>query len=161
LIAPLLGAGSWVPVSFSNNEGTLLSTILNGYQGVEGQLNLPVSVGESVATALGDANYRNDTGTALTSRISAGVFANPNGTALTHVAGDPRLIEVPVMSFNPLNLLSQSVPVTGFAQLWITTGAWGGSNGIITATLVNGVAANNVPNVAAVNAGAYVPVLIK
>jgi hypothetical protein len=161
LVAPLLGAGSWVPVSFSQQEGSLVSTILNGYQGVQGHLNLPVSVGESVATRLGDANYLNQTGTALNSRISAGVFANPNGTALSHLFNDSRLIEVPVVSFNPLNLLGQNVPISGFAQLWITTGSWGGSNGIITATLVNGVAANNVPNVAAINAGVYTPVLIK
>jgi len=130
-------------------------------RGVQAQLNLPVSVGQSISTGLGDANYLNDTGTALNSRISAGMFANPNGTALSQLFGDPRLIEVPVVTLNLLNLLGQSLPITGFAQLWITTGSWNGSNGIITATLVNGVAANNVPNVAAVNAGVYTPVLIK
>ena len=48
----------------------------------------------------------------------------------------------------------------GFAQLWITTGSWNGDNGIITATLVSGVASNNVPNLASANYGTYTPVLI-
>jgi hypothetical protein len=159
LVAPVLGAGSWIPVSFSNHEGQLMSQLLNGYQGFVGNVPLPVSVGESIATALGDANYMNDTGTALNSRISAGVFANPQATALVHPPVDPRLIEVPVVSFNPVNVLGKSVPITGLAQLWITTGSWNG--GIITATLVTGVAANNVPNATAANYGTYTPVLIK
>jgi hypothetical protein len=104
----------------------LVSQLLNGYQGIADKVPLPISVGETVAAAISDANYQNAVGTAFNSRINAGVFANPGWTALSHGLGDPRMIEVPVMSFNPLNLLGKSVPVARFAQLWITTGSWNG-----------------------------------
>jgi hypothetical protein len=77
------------------------------------------------------------------------------------------MTEVPVMSFDR-SIYSARVPVAGFAQLWIATGSWNSDNGIITATLVSGVASNNVPdvasnvpNMASANYGTYTPVLIR
>ena len=139
-----IAPGSWDPVSISG----------------------AVSVGNSLTPITGCSNIRSEA-TAAQNLINA-ALSNPTysgDTPASYVAGDPRLVTVPLVDWSVAAGRSTPVPVYGFAEFFLTNVSLGagcsGSNPIIQGQFVNGVADGTITTGTTADLGAYAVKLIQ
>jgi Flp pilus assembly protein TadG len=139
------GPGCW--------DGLAMQSLNNGNSGANAfRQNLgvgcscTVKVGDLLSSEPGATTGPIDQGAAT--RVAAGVASDPGGTWSSHSLNDARVTTVPVVDWS--GCLGQcSVPVTGFAELWIS----GTSGSDITAVFIRQVAAGT-PGTGGSNMGA-------
>jgi hypothetical protein len=144
------GAGCW--------QGVQLQSATNGISGGNGfQQNLQqgcnctVNVGD-VLTAETGAKVGPIT-TGVSNRVAAGVAADPAGTWASHTSADLRAATLPLVNWTGCKGAC-SVPVIGFAQVWITSNSGSDINIIFIRQVATGNGTSSAPM-----AGAYHAVL--
>ena len=144
-----VGPGNWDPLALGGTGASLYGdNIMYGYQG-------QVSVGDGVQTEPGLIN--GPTVNAIEYRIDQGAANFPGGTFDNHELNDPRVMLVPMVDFSNVNG-SSTVPVMGFAELWVVSVS---GNGTITAYFIEQTAPDTTPSSGGDNYGAYKAVLIQ
>jgi hypothetical protein len=134
----MVGPGNWEPLALGYTPNAdpgganYRNNIEYGYQSI-------INLGDQVYTETG--NLVGPTQQGINYRLNGGSTSDPTGTASDHTLSDPRIIEIPIVDFNGIKGNS-SVPVLGFAELWITSVS---GNGNITAEFIDQVSANNFP----------------
>jgi Flp pilus assembly protein TadG len=137
-----VGPGNWDALALGGTGGANYSNNLaNGYAG-------QISVGDSLTSEPGVKTGPTSSG--INTRVSNGNSVDPGGTWSDHTLTDPRVAIVPVVDWTGCHGRC-SVPVKGFAALWITSAS--GSD--INAVFIGAVAQNAVPSQTAVNFGTY------
>jgi len=104
------GPGNWGPLNLDGRgANNFADNIQNGAIGdfAVGQL-VPTLTGQKVGP----------TTTAFGARLTAGANLFPGGTFASHAIDDPRVVTVPMVNYANINGFS-SVPVLGFAELWL------------------------------------------
>jgi hypothetical protein len=141
-----VGPGNWDGMAFGCTGGACFSNNLaNGYAGT-------VTVGDILASEPGIKSGPISAG--INARVSAGQSADPCGTWSDHTLTDPRVVIVPVVDWTGCGGRC-SVPVDGFAAVWIT-----GANGSdINVVFIEAVATGAVPSQTGANFGTYRAVL--
>lgn len=141
-----VGPGNWDSLALGCTGASCFSANLaNGYAGT-------VTVGDTLASEPG--NMTGPTSTGIAARVSAGQSADPGGTWSDHTLTDPRVAIVPVVDWTGCNGRC-SVPVKGFAAVWIT----GASGSDINVVFIGAVATGAVPSQTGANFGTYQAVL--
>jgi Flp pilus assembly protein TadG len=146
--------GNWEPLAMgyspSDDPGgnNYRNNIVNGYPGT-------VKIGDWIYTETGQLNGPTKQG--FNTRLGSGQQSDPGGTPLTHTLTDPRVVELPIVSFANTNGKSQ-VPVYGFAVLWVVSV---NANGTITGDFIDQVMSQNTPSTQAPTYGAFYPVLVQ
>ena len=139
------GAGCWGGLSLMDSSGQS-----NG--GAAFRQNLgsgcacTVKVGDMLSTEPGAKV--GPIGQGVSDRVAAGMASDPTGTWSSHTLSDARVTVVPVVNWSGCNG-NCSVPVTGFAEVWIS----GTSGADITAVFIRQVAAGT-PGTGGTNMGA-------
>lgn len=140
--------GNWDPLALGGDgASTYLNNVENGYSGT-------VSIGDSLQVEPG--NMQGPTQTGVNYRISEGESLDPSGTFADHQLNDPRVILVPMVDFSGVNGRSSTVPVKGFAELWIDSI---GGSGTISAYFIDQTAAGTQAQAGVDSFGTYKPVL--
>jgi Flp pilus assembly protein TadG len=143
------GPGNWGPLALGGTGASNYSNnIQTGYTGV-------VSVGDTLATETGSMTGPTKQG--FDARISAGLSEYPAGTFESHTLDDPRAVVVPMVDFTGVQG-SVTVPVKGFAELWLVSSAGSGN---ITAYFITSVVPGVKPKPGGSDFGTYMPVLTK
>jgi Flp pilus assembly protein TadG len=139
------GAGCW--------DGLALKSADNGNSGGNAfRQNLgsgcacTVNVGDTLSSEPGAKVGPIDQG--VSDRVAAGQASDPSGTWSSHTLSDARVTVVPVVNWAGCNG-NCSVPVVGFAEIWIS----GTSGSDITAVFIRQVAAGT-PGTGGTNMGA-------
>jgi Flp pilus assembly protein TadG len=138
------GSGCW--------GGLALPSSVNGGGAAGFRANLAsgctctVSVGDIVGTEPGAKS--GPIGQGVSDRVAAGNASDPSGTWSSHTLSDPRAVVIPVVNWAGCNG-NCSVPVTGFAEVWIS----GSSGADITAVFIRQVEAGT-PGTGGTNMGA-------
>jgi hypothetical protein len=141
------GPGNWGGLALGGTGGTVFrDNLVNGYQG-------QLSIGDQVASEPGAKVGPTDQG--IATRVADGLLADPAGTWDAHSLADPRVVLVPLVDWSGCNG-SCTVPIKGFAQVWITGAAGADILGIFVGQAVNGSASPGAPQ-----AGAFHVALVK
>lgn len=137
-----VGPGNWDGLALGGTGGAnFANNLANGYQG-------QISAGDMLNSEPGMKTGPTSQG--INDRVSAGNSVDPGGTWSDHTLTDPRVAIVPVVDWTGCKG-SCSVPVKGFAALWIS----GASGSDINVVFIGAVAQNSVPSQTAVNFGTY------
>jgi Flp pilus assembly protein TadG len=141
-----VGPGNWDGLALGCTGGACYSANLaNGYAGT-------ITVGDALTSEPGVKTGPTDSG--VNARVSAGQAADPGGTWTDHSLTDPRVGIVPVVDWTGCNGRC-SVPVKGFAAVWIN----GASGADISAVFIGALAVGAVPSQTGANFGTYQAVL--
>ena len=141
-----VGPGNWDGLALGCTGGACFSNNLaNGFAGT-------VSVADTLTSETGIKTGPVSSGIAV--RVANGQSVDPGGTWSDHTLTDPRIGIIPVVDWTGCNGRC-SVPVKGFAAVWIT-----GANGSdINVVFIGAVAAGAVPSQTGANFGTYQAVL--
>jgi Flp pilus assembly protein TadG len=139
------GAGCWGGLSMqSASNGTVGANAFR--QNLGSGCSCKVKVGDILTSEPGATS--GPIGQGVTSRVAAGNASDPTGTWSSHTLSDARVTVVPVVNWSGCKG-SCSVPVTGFAEVWIS----GYSGADISAVFIRQVAAGT-PGTGGTNMGA-------
>jgi Flp pilus assembly protein TadG len=137
-----VGAGNWDALALGGTGGANFSNNLaNGYPGT-------VNVGDMVSSETGVKTGPLSQG--INTRVSNGINTDPGGTWSDHTLTDPRVVIAPVVDWTGCNGRC-TVPVKGFAALWVT----GASGSDLNVVFIGAVAQGSVPSQVAANFGTY------
>jgi hypothetical protein len=141
------GPGNWGAVALGCRGGSCYrNNLASGYSGV-------VSVGDILESEPGAKVGPTDQG--ISQRLSAGQAFDSNGTWDNHSLGDPRAVTIPMVDWTGCEGRC-SVPVKGFAEIWLL-----GANGPdINAIFIKQTASATVTSDAP-QTGVYQPILVK
>lgn len=141
-----VGPGNWDALALGCTGAACFSANLaNGYAGT-------ISVGDTLTSEPGKKVGPTQSG--VDARVAAGQSSDPGGTWSDHSLTDPRVGIVPVVDWTGCNGRC-SVPVKGFAAVWIS-----GANGSdINAVFIGALAVGAVPSQTGANFGTYQAVL--
>lgn len=144
-----IGSGNWTPLQLGQSGAAAYgANVLNGYDG-------SVAVGDQVFPETGDMT--GPTRTAFNQRVSEGQADYPNDSANSVTPGDARVIEIPVVDFSAVGGKSNSVPVLGFATVWINGLS---STAGLTGTYLSAAAAGTPDPTKSTVSSALTPVLL-
>lgn len=136
-----VGPGNWGRLALGAQGATqFLSNLENGYQG-------SINVGDQIDAEQGQVNGPTDAGVSL--RVSDGMAVNgsvSNPTLATVPAYDPRLVAIPLVDFTGVNGNSVTVPVIGFALMWLDSYTSQGPNKTLNAYFLGTVPITSVPS---------------
>jgi Flp pilus assembly protein TadG len=137
-----VGAGNWDGLALGGTGGANFSNNLaNGYAGT-------INVGDTLTSETGLKTGPLSQG--INTRVSNGINADPGGTWSDHTLTDPRVVIAPVVDWTGCGGRC-TVPVKGFAALWIT----GASGSDLNVVFIGAVAQGSVPSQTAANFGTY------
>ncbi len=143
-----VGAGNWEPLALGGTGASnYLNNLEQGYSGT-------VSIADTVQTEPG--NIVGPTRTGVNYRINAGLNADPSGTFSSHTLDDPRVMLVAMVDFSSING-SSSVPVKGFAELWIVSV----NGGTITTYFIQQTSPGTQTSSGIQGFGAFTPILMQ
>jgi Flp pilus assembly protein TadG len=141
-----VGPGNWDALALGGTGGANYSNNLaNGYSGT-------INVGDTLTSEPGVKTGPTSSG--IDTRVSDGLSADPGGTWSDHTLTDPRVAIVPVVDWTGCHGRC-SIPVKGFAAIWIS----GASGSDINAVFIGALAQGAVPSQTAANFGTYRAVL--
>jgi len=141
-----VGPGNWDGVALGCTGAACFSANLaSGYAGT-------VTVGDILPSEPGAKS--GPTASGINARVSSGQSVDPGGTWSDHTLTDPRVGIVPVVDWTGCNGRC-SVPVKGFAAVWIN----GASGSDINAVFIGAIAVGAVPSQTGANYGIYRAVL--
>jgi hypothetical protein len=120
-------------------------------QNVQQGCNCTVKVGDTLTAETGAKVGPTTTG--ISNRIAAGVAADPSGSWSSHTSVDIRAATLPLVNWAGCHGAC-SVPVKGFAQVWITSNSGSDINIIFIRQVATGQGTSSAPM-----AGAYHAVL--
>lgn len=145
-----VGSGNWTPLQLGQaGAATYSANVLNGYDG-------SVSIGDQVYPETGDMT--GPTRSAINQRISEGQASDPGGSASSFTPGDARVIEIPVVDFSAVGGKSTSVPVLGFATVWVSgLDSQAGLTGVYLSAAASGIPDPGKPT----TGSALTPVLLQ
>jgi hypothetical protein len=136
-----LGPGNWGRLALGGSGATqFLNNLTNGYQG-------SINVGDTVTAETGQVNGPTQQG--VSERVDTGMAINgavTTPTLATVPAYDPRLVAVPLIDFTGATGASVSLPVVGFAMLWIDSYTSKGPNKTLNAYFLGTVPITSVPS---------------
>jgi Flp pilus assembly protein TadG len=115
--------------------------------------NCTINIGDLISSEPGAANGPTRQG--VSQRVAAGQSVDPAGTWDNHTSDDPRAATVPLVNWNGCSG-SCTVPVTGFAEVWIS----GSSGSDISAVFIRQLAPGQF-SASAPDGGAYHAVLLQ
>jgi len=141
-----VGPGNWDGLALGCTGGACFSNNLaSGFAGT-------ITVADTLTSETGIKTGPVSSGIAV--RVANGQSVDPGGTWSDHTLTDPRIGIIPVVDWTGCNGRC-SVPVKGFAAVWIT-----GANGSdINVVFIGAVAAGAVPSQTGANFGTYQAVL--
>jgi Flp pilus assembly protein TadG len=141
-----VGPGNWDGLALGCvGAACFAANLALGYAGT-------ITVGDILASEPGKKVGPTQTG--IDGRVAAGIAADPGGTWSDHSLTDPRVGIVPVVDWTGCNGRC-SVPVKGFAAVWIN----GASGSDISAVFIGALAVGAVPSQTGANFGTYQAVL--
>jgi Flp pilus assembly protein TadG len=125
-----VGPGNWGALALGGSGASNFSTNLaNGYQ-------TNVTAGQMLNTETGVMTGPVQSG--VSARISAGLSSDPGGTSSSHTLTDARVMLVPMVDFGGVAGMS-SVPVKGFAEVWLLGTTGSGSNMTVNVIFIDQV----------------------
>jgi Flp pilus assembly protein TadG len=141
-----VGPGNWDGLALGCTGGACFSNNLaNGFAGT-------ITVADALTSETGIKTGPISSG--INARVANGQSVDPGGTWSDHTLTDPRVGIVPVVDWTGCNGRC-SIPVKGFAAVWIT----GASGSDINVVFIGAVAAGAVPSQVGANFGTYQAVL--
>jgi len=141
-----IGPGNWDGLALGCTGGACFSNNLaNGFAGT-------ITVADALTSETGVKTGPVSTG--INARVANGQSVDPGGTWSDHTLTDPRVGIVPVVDWTGCNGRC-SVPVKGFAAVWIT----GASGSDINVVFIGALATGAVPSQVGANFGTYQAVL--
>jgi Flp pilus assembly protein TadG len=141
-----VGPGNWDGLALGCTGGACFSNNLaNGFAGT-------VTISDALLSETGIKTGPVSSG--INARVAAGQSVDPGGTWSDHTLTDPRVGIVPVVDWTGCNGRC-SVPVKGFAAVWIT----GATGSDINVVFIGAVATGAVPSQTGANFGTYRAVL--
>ena len=132
-----VGPGNWGSLALGcTGASCLQANLTNGYSG-------QLSVGDVVNTEPGAT--KGPVQKAINDRISNGLAADPGGTWSEHTLTDPRAALVPLVTWGGVNG-SATVPISAFAEVWITSVSGLDISVVFIAQVVSGQAVTGARN---------------
>lgn len=139
------GPGCWAGLSMQSSSNGINGS--NAFrQNLGAGCSCTIRVGEILSSEPGATT--GPIGQGVATRVAAGVASDPSGTWSSHALSDERVTVVPVVDWSGCNG-NCSVPVTGFAEVWIL----GFSGADINAVFIRQVEAGT-PGTGGTNMGA-------
>ncbi|MGZ3618874.1 MAG: pilus assembly protein TadG-related protein [Candidatus Binataceae bacterium] len=136
-----IGPGNWGRLALGGSGADqFLNNLINGYQG-------SINVGGTVNAETGQVNGPTSQG--VDDRVNTGMAINgavANPTLATVPAYDPRLVAVPLVDFTGATGTSTTVPVMGFALMWLDSYTSKGANKTLNAYFLGTVPVTSVPS---------------
>jgi hypothetical protein len=145
-----VGSGAWGALALGGSGLDTYKANLWGYPGT-------VSVGDQLSLKTGNDVIK-PTVDNFNTRIAQQSTVDPGATYQNYSLNDPRIVEIPMVNWSGVNGNSSTVPVMGFAVVWIQSVD---SQGNITVVFLNEVTAGASPGPNAPCYGAMVPVLLQ
>ena len=132
-----VGPGNWGSLALGcTGASCLQANLTNGYSG-------QLSVGDVVNTEPGAT--KGPVQKAINDRISNGLAADPGGTWSEHTLTDPRSALVPLVTWGGVNG-SATVPISAFAEVWISSVSGTDISAVFIAQVVSGQAVTGARN---------------
>jgi Flp pilus assembly protein TadG len=147
------GPGCWQGLALqSTNYGNTGSAAFQ--ENLQSGCSCSVSVGDNLTAEPGVKTSAVVNG--INSRIAAGMAADPGGTWSSHTANDVRAVVVPLVNWGTGcggGRCSNSVPVVGFAMVWlVSTNGGGNVSAIFIRQVTSGTPGSGGGNMGAVHA---------
>ena len=137
-----VGPGNWGGLALGCTGGSCYQdNLANGYSG-------QLSIGDVVPTEPGAKVGPTKHG--IDDRIANGQAMDPAGTWNQHQLADPRAAVVPLATWGGVHG-RETVPITGFAEVWITGVSGSDVSAVFIAQSISGAAAPGAPNAGALH----------
>jgi hypothetical protein len=137
------GPGCWQGLALGGTGGSVFR------QNLASGCSCTINVGDSLTTEPGAKVGPISQG--VSQRVAAGVASDPSGTWSSHTLSDARAVVVPVLNWNGCNGRC-TVPVTGFAEVWISGSSGSNINAVFIRQVAPGKPGSTGTNMGAVHA---------
>jgi Flp pilus assembly protein TadG len=142
------GAGCWAGLSMqSASNGTMGANAFR--QNLGSGCSCTVKVGDILTVEPGAKV--GPIGQGVSDRVAAGNSSDPNGTWSSHTLTDARVAVIPVVNWSGCNG-NCSVPVVGFAEVWISSTTGADINAVFIRQVAEGTPGTGGTNMGAVHA---------
>jgi Flp pilus assembly protein TadG len=142
------GAGCWAGLSMqSASNGTIGANAFR--QNLGSGCSCTVKVGDILTVEPGAKV--GPIGQGVSARVAAGNSSDPNGTWSSHTLTDARVAVIPVVNWSGCNG-NCSVPVVGFAEVWISSTTGADINAVFIRQVAEGTPGTGGTNMGAVHA---------
>jgi len=137
------GPGCWQGLALGGNGGSVFR------QNLASGCSFTINVGDSLTSEPGAKVGPISQG--ISQRVAAGNASDPSGTWSSHTLNDARAVVVPVVNWNGCNGRC-TVPVTGFAEVWISGSSGSDINAVFIRQVLPGTPGSSGTNMGAVHA---------
>ena len=137
------GPGCWQGLALGGNGGSVFR------QNLASGCSCTINVGDMLTSEPGAKV--GPTGQGVSQRVAAGNASDPNGTWSSHTLNDVRATVLPVVNWNGCNGRCR-VPVTGFAEVWISGSSGSDINAVFIRQVSPGTPGSSGTNMGAVHA---------
>jgi hypothetical protein len=137
------GPGCWQGLALGGNGGSVFE------QNLASGCSCTINVGDSLTSEPGAKV--GPIGQGVSERVAAGNASDPSGTWSSHTLNDVRAVVVPVVNWNGCNGRC-TVPVTGFAEVWISGSSGSDINAVFIRQVSPGTPGSPGANMGAVHA---------
>ena len=137
------GPGCWQGLALGGNGGSVFR------QNLASGCSCTINVGDMLTSEPGAKVGPISQG--ISQRVAAGNASDPSGTWSSHTLNDARAVVVPVVNWNGCNGRC-TVPVTGFAEVWISGSSGSDINAVFIRQVLPGTPGSSGTNMGAVHA---------